>query len=464
MAGAPWLRCRLPGFAPEALAERAAAEPDAVDLYRAGLVLPVTAPPIVDGALAVRAGRILAVGPARALLAAHPTARCVAELPDAVLLPGLVNAHCHLALSLAQGVLPPSADFVAWIRHLLALRRSWTEDEQRLSLAAGLRETLRGGCTLIGDILSENEVEVRHLLAELAPPLTVRGYHELLGWEPAARERALVGARAALAAPPPTLAPPGALLAGLSPHAPYSSHPALVEACFALARERGLPLAIHLAETEAERRYLDAASGPFAELQARLGWTEPAAWSAAAPKGLVEWLAGAASAAPLLIVHGTWLEPAEIARLTARPATSVAYCPGSVAWFHDGADPHPVAAMLAAGLPVALGTDSLASSPTLNLPLTCTLAQRAQPALGPEQLLWMATRAGALALGCPERGELAPGGPADFVIFDLAGGRRAQRSAIAAIEGALLSGYRVPSLSVLGGIPHAFAALRPFPV
>lgn len=96
MVGAPWLRCRLPDFAPAALAERAAADPDAVELYRAGLVLPVTAPPIADGALAVRAGRILALGPARAVAAAHPNARRVAELPEAVLLPGLVNAHCHL--------------------------------------------------------------------------------------------------------------------------------------------------------------------------------------------------------------------------------------------------------------------------------------------------------------------------------------------------------------------------------
>lgn len=463
MVGAPWLRCRLPDFAPAALAERAAADPDAVELYRAGLVLPVTAPPIADGALAVRAGRILALGPARAVAAAHPNARRVAELPEAVLLPGLVNAHCHLALTFAQGVLPPSADFVGWIRRLLALRRSWTEDEQRLSLAAGLRETLRGGCTLVGDILSENEADIRALLAELAPPLTVRGYHELLGWEPAARERALVGARAALAAAPPSLAPPGALLAGLSPHAPYSSHPGLVEACFALARERALPVAMHLAETAAERRFLDGAGGAFADLHARLGWTEPAAWRAAAPGGFGEWLAGTALAAPLLIVHGTWLGDDEIARLAARPATSVAYCPGSVAWFHGGADPHPVTAMLAAGLPVALGTDSLASSPTLNLPLTCTLARRAQPALGPEQLLWMATRAGALALGCPERGELAPGGPADFVAFDCPGRRGRRRSATEAIEAALLSGYRVPSLSVIGGVPHAFAALRPFP-
>ncbi|MBM4116520.1 amidohydrolase family protein, partial [bacterium] len=306
--------------------------------------------------------------------------------------------------------------------------------------------------------------DVRSLLAELTPPLTLRGYREVLGWEPAARERALAGARAALAAaPPPVLAAPGALLAGLSPHAPYSSHPALVTACFDLARESALPVAMHLAESEAERRFLDAASGPFADLHARLGWTEPAAWSAAAPDGLGEWLASVPLAAPLLLVHGTWLEPAEIARLAARPATAIAYCPGSVPWFHGGADPHPVVAMLAAGLPVALGTDSLASSPTLNLPLTCTLARRAQPALGPEQILWMATRAGALALGCPERGELTAGGPADFVAFDLAGSRGGRRGALEAIEGALLSGYRVPGLSVIGGIAHAFAALRPFP-
>ena len=464
MADAPWLRCRLPGFAPEALAEHRALDPDSVDLYRAGLILPVTTPPILDGALAVQNGRLLGLGPAQAVLAAYPRGRLVAELPRAVLMPGLVNAHCHLALSFAQGVLAPTRDFAAWIQRLLPLRRSWTEAELRLSLIAGLRETLRGGCTLIGEIATETEAETGNLLAELAAPLRIRAYHEALGWLPAQRETALARLADRLAAPGPRLEPPAEFAPGISPHAPYSSHPALYRELFALARRHALPLSTHLAETEDERRCEREHAGPLAALRERLGWLAegPRLWHGGG--SVIDWLLDEAPVPALQIVHGTWLEEGEIARLAARPEISVAYCPGSVAWFHGGEDAHPVLAMLAAGLSVALGTDSLASSPTLNLPLTCTLARRAHPELAPAQILWMATRAGALALEFPQGGELAAGGPADFVAFDLPGRRRTAAGGVAeAVEGALLSGYSVPSLSVIGGVPHAFAALKPFP-
>jgi aminodeoxyfutalosine deaminase len=464
VAGGPWLRCRLPGFAPDALAERAAANPAGIDLYRAGLILPVTAPPIADGALAVRGGRLLALGPTRALLAAHPGARLVADLPTAVLMPGLVNAHCHLALSFAQGVLPPTRDFTAWIQGLLPLRRSWTENELRLSILAGLRETLRGGCTLIGEIVTESEVAAGDLLVDFAAPLRIRAFHEVLGWLPAAREEALARLAARLAAPASRREPPAAIAPGISPHAPYSSHPALYAELLALARRLNLPLSTHLAETEDELRCTREHSGSLAALRERLGWLAegPRLWNGG--ESVASWLVSAAEGLTLQIVHGTWLDAEEIARLATLPGASVAYCPGSVAWFHGGEDPHPVRAMLAAGLPVALGTDSLASSPTLNLPLTCTLARRAHPELTPEQILWMATRAGALALGFPGSGELRAGGPADFVAFTLPGRRRAApRDAAEAIEGALLAGYCVPGLSVIGGLAHAFAGLRPFP-
>jgi cytosine/adenosine deaminase-related metal-dependent hydrolase len=467
MAGAPWLRCRLPGFAPDELVERAAADPEApdtVDLYRAGLILPVTGPPLADGALAVKGDRILALGPARALLAAHPGARHVAELPGAVLMPGLVNAHCHLALSFAQGVIPPTPDFTVWIQRLLALRRSWTEEEQRLSMQAGLRETLRGGCTLIGEIVTESEVAAGDLLADFAAPLRIRAFHEALGWLPADRETALARVAARLETPAAPLAPPAELRPGISPHAPYSSHPALYEALLALARRLGLPLSTHFAETADERRCEREHAGVLAALRERVGYLAeaPRLWNGGA--SVADWLADRAEGLMLQLVHGTWLDADEIARLATLPGASIAYCPGSVAWFHEGRDPHPVVAMLAAGLPVALGTDSLASSPTLNLPLTCTLARRAHPELEPAQILWMVTRAGALSLGFPASGELRAGGPADFVAFALPGLRSAARlGAPEAIEGALLAGYRVPSLSVIGGVAHAFAGLKPFP-
>lgn len=447
--------CRLPGFERET--------PPVTRIYRAGLLLPVDAPPVPGGALAVADGRILALGPAAEILADYPDAPLAVELPDAVLMPGLVNAHCHLGLSFAQGLLPPTEDFVAWIQRLLPLRGTWTEREHRLSIAAGLRETLRGGCTLLGEIVTDSEVDTGALLAAERAPLRIRAYREVLGWLPAHRRAGLDR----ITTSPGAVSSwdgPGELRPGLSPHAPYSTHPELYGAMMSHAAERELPLCSHVAETADELRYMSENRGPLADLLERIGWSVegPALWNDG--DGFVDWLAEQELHGPFLLVHGTWLSAEEIITLAGRREASVAYCPGSVAWFHGGEDPHPVAHMLAAGLPVALGTDSLASSPTLNLPLTCTLARRAHPELEPGQILRMATRAGALALGFPDCGRLAVGGPADFVAFALPGVGDASRLNLAeAVEGVLLSGYRVPNLHVISGVAHAFAALRPFP-
>jgi aminodeoxyfutalosine deaminase len=450
----------MPGFAPTDLAGRA---PGATQLYRAGLLLPVDSPPIADAALAVADGRILALGPAAEILTAYPDAPVVNELPGGVIMPGLVNAHCHLGLSLAQGVLPPDRDFTAWIGKLLPLRQSWTAAEHRLSLHLGLRETLRGGCTLMGEILTESETGTAELLEQEAAPLRLRAYREGLGRLPAHQETVVTRFRSTESVAPDYPAP-GELRFGFSPHAPYTVDPELFSTILDLASEQGFPLCTHAAETEDETHYMAEGAGSLADLLRRIGWETESTplWNGG--RGLVDWLDGRGGGTPLMIVHGTWLNPEEIATLARRDDAFVAYCPGSVAWFHGGEDPHPVVDMLAAGLPVTLGTDSLASSPTLNMPLTCTLARRAHPELEPEQILGMATLNGAAALGFPELGRLAKGSPADFLLFDLPGvSDSARLSAAEAVEGSLLSGYRVPNLHVVGGIPHAFAALRPFP-
>jgi cytosine/adenosine deaminase-related metal-dependent hydrolase len=448
-----WSDCALPGFADPDLDDDAPAL-----LFRAGLALPVTAPPIPDAGLVARGDRIVALGPFDGLRAGHPEARLVAESPGGVLIPGLVNAHCHLSLTLADRVLPPTTDFVAWIHKLLALRRTWSESELRLSLREGLRETLRGGVTAVGDIVSDDVTWAA--LGEAAAPLRVRAFREFLGWTDAARAERAAELEAFLAGAEGG----GPVAPGLSPHAPYSTHPALYAALLDAAAARGLPLATHGAETAIEAPFMLRGDGPFGDLQRQLGWIagDELPWPGALglPARLEAMLAG--RRATLQFVHGTHLDDEGIAAL-ARIGSTVAYCPGSTAFFHGGEDPHPVERLLAAGVPVALGTDSLASSPTLNLPLTCTLASRAHPGLAPATLLEMATLAGARSLGLPG-GELAAGGPADFLVFDLLdGGGAAGLDPDDAVAGALLSGYRVPGLHVARGRPFAFASLRPFP-
>jgi cytosine/adenosine deaminase-related metal-dependent hydrolase len=446
----------LPGFKAEA--PRGA---DEMCCYRAGLALPVGAPPIVDPLLVTRGEAIVAIGEAKSLLAEYADAHRVVEMPGAVLLPGLVNAHCHLSLSFAEGLLPPTENFVAWIRKLLPLRGTWTEREFQLSILAGLRETLRGGCAAIGEIVTE--AASWQTLADARAPLRLRAYREYFGWTGEDRERRAEEAAAFVA----DIDGPESdgLFPGLSPHAPYTTPPELYQTLIDLANKAKLPLSTHVAETRAETEFIATGGGDFGDIHEHLGWRqEPFAWKGVGT--LAAWLAARDISVPLQIVHGTHLGDEDIAAL-ARLNCTVVYCPGSVAHFHGGRDPHPVVRLLAAGIPVALGTDSLASSPTLNMPLTCTLAARAHPELEPETILEMATRAGSASLGFSGAGTLRAGGRADFLFFDL-GSALPKRGDVEtrgreAVAGALLDGYRVPGLHVFGGIPYAFAGLRPHP-
>jgi cytosine/adenosine deaminase-related metal-dependent hydrolase len=259
----------------------------------------------------------------------------------------------------------------------------------------------------------------------------------------------------------PYEADPGKLFSpGLSPHAPYSSDTELFRRCISLARERGIPLSTHGAEIRWEEKYLLSGTGPLYEFLVKLGFAhdEPKPWDSVRPSCLADWLAAENPPGPLQFVHGTWLRKDEYAALQKLGAT-VVYCPASVAYFHAGRDSHPVEGLLAAGIPVALGTDSLASGHTLNMPETCTLAARAHPALRPATILEMATMAGARSLAFGNCGSLEPGKEADILVFDSQGLRPG--SAEESLELAILSGFAVPQLHVIAGEPYAFTELSP---
>ncbi len=422
--------------------------PDELLTFQAAWVLTVDGPPIENGAVAVKGGKILAVGPAGEIARDFTGASARYENAGGVLIPGLVNAHAHLELSYMKGLVPPREDFTGWIIDLVRSKRTWTSAEFEKSARAGRSELIRGGCTAVGDIVSAEAEEgalAVHLEAE--HPLRTRAYQEYLGSFGEGR--------------PPYVADEEKLFyPGLSPHAPYSSDTDLFRRCFAQAREQGVPLSTHGAEIRWEEEYLVEGSGPLYDFLVKLGFAfdEPRPWDTERPSRLAHWLAAEKPPGPLQFVHGTWLREDEYAALRELGAT-VVYCPSSVAYFHDGHDEHPVEDLLAAGIPVALGTDSLASSTTLNMPETCTLARRAHPKLAPQTILEMATRTGALSLGFPNCGVLSPGNEADFVVFESPGLR--PKSADEALELAILSGFAVPRLHVIAGEAHAFSDLSP---
>jgi cytosine/adenosine deaminase-related metal-dependent hydrolase len=206
------------------------------------------------------------------------------------------------------------------------------------------------------------------------------------------------------------------IAAGVSPHAPYSVAAPLGRRLLAEARSRHLPVAMHLLESEAEPELLAGGGGPFRRLLEDLG-----AWDPAAPPRLLpaaEWIGRLAAARRGIVVHATHIarDPAALARLARhRDRLAVVVCPRTTQAI-SGMLP-PLETLRAAGIRVAVGTDSRASTPDLSVLAECrTLVDAALAS--PEEALRMATFDAAWALGFEHRaGRLAPGRPADLVVL-----------------------------------------------
>ena len=353
-------------------------------------IFPATSPPLPNGRVTIRGDRIVSVGPAN-----DRTADL--DFGNAAIVPGLVNAHAHLDLSGTRGLIRPSSDFVGWLRGVIGQRRIRTAEQTQAEIRRGLDECLRFGTTLIGDIASAGS----SWNALAGAPIWAVCFRELLGLPSDRVHAAWAELVDWMTAHPDT----PTCRAGVSPHAPYSVHRALIEAAARL-----WPVCIHLAETPAERDLLEAHSGPFVEFLREVG-----VWD---PHGLApsfDWVAWRISRAPTaLFAHGNYLPPA-----TPIPRnTTIVYCPRTHAAFGHRA--HPLPELLVRGVRVALGTDSLASNPDLDLLAEARFVRVRFPEVTGEQLLRMATIHGAEALGFAETtGSLQAGKSADLVVLPL---------------------------------------------
>lgn len=402
--------------------------------FRAQWLVPVAGPPLADGLVAVRAGRIAALAGRRGHQAVRRGALAaldegpLVDLGAVALLPGLVNPHTHLEFSHSAAPLgEPGLRFPAWIRQVIAARQ--TEPPAGDPIARGLVESLTAGVVHVGDIdqvgsdpTSSRSDEV----SERRPGCT--RFLELRGFSPARRAAALDAARAFLAAP---LAPGQGERRGLSPHAPYSVHPETLSQSVTLARQYRRPMAMHLAESPEELELIAERRGAFRELLVDLGL-----WSAAEfLPTMLDYLRVLGQAPRALVIHGNFLTEPELAYLAQeRHKLSVVYCPRTHAYF--GHPRHPLPGMLTAGVRVAVGTDSRASNPDLDLWAELRHVARDFPELRPRQVLALGSLEAARALGISrEWGSLAPGRRADLVAFPLE--ERAGDPEAALLEGAL---------------------------
>lgn len=376
-----------------------------MELWLADLVCPVDGPPIRRGAILTSSGRVLAVGEEAFVRPAEPVAE-ERDFGRAILIPGLVNAHTHLELS---GLKREAGPMDEWIVSLVREMRGWPAHLFLASAQIGAAASLAAGVTCAGDVSTSGES------ATAIAGAGMRGvvFHEVLGLDPARADEILAKKLEACDLFPQYNGPiPGAVRHGLSAHAPYSASLALYRAVGEEARTRGWPVATHLGESADEVEFLQDGGGALArvhlELNGALEGYKPSGLRPAAHLDLTGALDGLT-----LAVHANQTNNEDWALLR-KNGVRVCLCPRSARFFgHPFAD---AARMREAGLELCLGTDSLASSPSLSLLDEARVLRETDVEIGDSELLEMCTRAGAEALGFENIGVLKPGGAADFCV------------------------------------------------
>jgi cytosine/adenosine deaminase-related metal-dependent hydrolase len=373
-------------------------------ILRARWVLPVVRPPIAEAWVEIAGGRIQRIGAG----AAPGPPR---DLGDVALLPGLVNAHTHLELSWMEGRVPPADSLVDWIRRLIQVRAFGRLTGQPAQERAARRaaETISAtGTVLVGDVSNSLTTPSAIQQARLGGVI----FHELLGLNVA--DPMMMVAEAWARVDRQEKPDDHPIEYSVSAHAPYSVSASLFSEI--ARRRRDAPQTVHLAESAEELEFLRTGRGPFRDLAEDLGvWTDPWTTPACDP---VEYLRRLGYLQPgTLVVHGVHLTDDNLATLRDAGAFVVT-CPRSNEWV--GAGIPRVSHFYASGVPVAIGTDSLASAPTLNLFDELAALRRIAPDVSAASLIESATAVGARALGFGhEFGTIAPGKRAALVAVDV---------------------------------------------
>jgi cytosine/adenosine deaminase-related metal-dependent hydrolase len=379
-------------------------------ILTAAWIAPISTAPIPDAAIAIQNQHIAAVGPIAAIRAAFPGAAEI-DLGNSTLLPGLVNAHVHLDLTNTPRPEAPGS-FLQWVEHVIsdAMKKASAHALAvgMKAVVAGMKQCVQYGVTGIGDVAARQINPMRSTI-EVSAKQRGTSYGEVTAM---ATRRGLLEEKIIEA----TFDGQGAwenLRVGISPHAPYSVEPQGYRRCLEVARKEKLPLATHLAETPYEAEFLASHTGPLRELWEWLkGWDDQVPTFTGGPiryaqaLGLLDY--------PTLLAHVNYCDDDELSILAAGRA-SVVYCPRTHAYF--GHPPHRFRDMLARGINVALGTDSCASSPDLNLLDDLRLVHRIAPEMAVADKWRLITVNAARAIDFPSIGSLAPGNWADVIAF-----------------------------------------------
>lgn len=379
-------------------------------------VLPISSPPIANGAVAFDHGKILAVGK-RDEIAHQFQSIEIEDLGNAAMLPGFVNCHSHLEITAMRNQLDDvEHDFAAWLLKLQSIRSELSEDELVAAAIIGAREGAAAGVTCFGDI-----GRLGHIGFTALKEAGLRGVvFQETEFSPDNRTAnddflALATKFEALKAEETDL-----VSLGLSPHSPYTVSSQLFELIAQYAIINRVKLSIHAAESLNEVELLAHGTGFFSDVYERfeLEWHSPRS----SPIAYLERL-GVLSTRPLL-GHCVHVSGEDIRRIASNGA-SIAHCPKSNAKFGHGAA--PLENFLDSGVTVGLGSDSVASNNLCDIieesRFAALIARNREGSgrhLAASEMLRIATLGGAAALGIDDHiGSLEAGKQADIAVLSL---------------------------------------------
>ncbi|HET6863539.1 MAG TPA: amidohydrolase family protein [Pyrinomonadaceae bacterium] len=389
-------------------------------IYAARWLLPVASQAVEDGALVVEGSKIVGVGSRAKLLKLFPESS-VQDLGNAIILPGLVNAHSHLELTAMRGYLEDEeTNFFSWLRKLtLARLNLMTEDDIEVSALWGACEAARAGVTAVGDASDAGRLSMKALQS-----VGLRGivFQESFGPDANLAKENFVTLQAKV---DQLLASQTELVrVGVSPHSPYTVSGPQLELIADFALSEKLPLMIHAAESAAEESLIKDGTGLFAEgLQKRnIVWDIPgmSPIQYLKERGILETKA--------LLAHCIRVDQHDLEAISADGA-SIAHCPKSNAKLGHGFA--RLSAFLQNGINVGIGSDSVASNNTCDILEETRFAALLSRAVGSgdntqsrvsnPELLHLATSGGARCLGLNKVGPLQPGADADFIAVSVDG-------------------------------------------
>ena len=402
--------------------------------YNAAWIVPIFSPPIRNGWVEVDEQFVTALG---SLVdpPCKPTTHQI-DLKEAIILPSLVNAHTHLELSSLKGHVAPAQSMPAWVRQVFKETALVGFDEGEVVNAVS--EVHASGTGLIGDITNTLS-SVEPLINSLVDAVVFKellGFNEVDPETRVARELTEIS-ESKLASGDLSVSP--RMTVRLAAHAPYSVSPSLFRA-IRNASGKG-PLPVHVAESLDELSFLQLGTGPWRDVLNERGKWDPS-WQppGTGPIAYLESLGWVTSDS--LIVHGVHLTNFELRRLASTGATLVT-CPRSNQW--TGAGAPPIDRFYESGVPIAVGTDSLASTPDLNLFSELAEMRRLCPTEPAASFLRSATLTGAKALGWPRRGGIAEGMEASLIAVRCV-------SSVADVEEYLVTGIKPEDIKWLNEV------------